>query len=102
MIENKNKYTALQIASREGHEEIMTLFLNVFSGKEKGKLIEYEMKKNKDKYTALHISSYSGCKKIVTLLLNVFGKNKNNQQLIGYLMKETKHKKIQLYILLHM
>jgi ankyrin repeat protein len=63
VINNKdnNGYTALMIASENGHKEVVELLLN------KGANINY---KNDDGYTALMLASAKGHKNIVELLLN--------------------------------
>jgi len=68
------KFTALHFASKEGHEEIIKLLLNVFGEEDKEKLIEYVLKENIFYETALNYALANEHKIVVKLLLNVFGK----------------------------
>merc|ERR1711925_13114 len=96
MKEDKFKATALHLASVNGHQAIVKVLLNAFSGEKKENLIEYLMKKNDDKGSALHIASEYGYEKIVKLLLNVFSKD-TNEKLIEYL-KEKDDKESALHL----
>jgi len=74
MKRNIGKFTALHLASKDGHEEIVKLLLNVFGEKEKEKLIQYVLIKNILNETALNYALANEHKTVVKLLLNVFGK----------------------------
>merc|ERR1712034_221933 len=96
--EDDKKFTALHMASKKGHEEIVKLLLNTFNAEdEKDKLIEYVMKEDNINHTALHFASFMGHEEIVKLLLKTFRDGKDI--LIEYVMKEAYNKK---YTALHM
>merc|ERR1712034_1401 len=68
----------------------------VFSEKEKDKLIEYVMKQNEFENTALVVAASKGDEETVKLLLNVFKDEKD--KLIEYVMKQNKNNETALFL----